>query len=40
MYERMLNKQVVPTEEVIKKYIGEKAAENIKKNKKLSGKNI
>ena len=33
MYERMLNKQVVPTEEVIKKYIEGKAVENIEKTK-------
>jgi hypothetical protein len=31
MYERMLNKEIVPTEESIKKYIGVKAFENISK---------
>jgi len=31
MYERMLNKEIVPTEETIKKYIGIKAFENINK---------
>jgi hypothetical protein len=29
MYERMLNKKVVPTEEDIKEYIGKKSTENI-----------
>ena len=29
MYERMLNKQVVPTEDEIKEYIGKKSVENI-----------
>ena len=30
MYERMLNKQVIPTEDEINKYIGKKSVENIK----------
>ena len=29
MYERMLNKQIVPTEDDIKEYIGKKSVENI-----------
>jgi hypothetical protein len=29
MYERMLNKEVVPTEDMIKEYIGDKAVENM-----------
>ena len=29
MYERMLNKQIVPTEDDIKKHIGEKAVDNM-----------
>jgi hypothetical protein len=34
MYERMLNKQIVPTEDEIKEYIGKKAVENIELIKK------
>ena len=38
MYERMLNKQLIPTEDEINNYIGKKSVENIELIKKSLGK--